>query len=145
MNFYKKREYKEYINFWKHIFMKIIIQLLIIVWTMLSLTVSATFTSKWNFASKNIINNIKPVILNQWSSKHIDISLLCTEDSQIDGDQDKQEDKRFCGNWKTKNTQILSLKTNANIDRNIKSSQIIQSNIISHNFTDLVGIIKLTI
>lgn len=129
--------------------MRIIIQFLVIVWTIFSLAVSSTFANKDIFSSKktskNRTNHTQSVLLNQWDAKYISISLWLAEDIQVDENKDnKEEDKKFCGAWKTKIPQLQSLGISTTIKNCSKQKKIRKLNIVWINFTDLVWIIKIT-
>lgn len=130
--------------------MRIILQLLAIVWTIFSLAVSASVAGGDSFSStqmlENWIHHIQSVLLHQGNPRHIYASLWCTEDIQWDEGQDNHdEDQKSCGNWKIKSSHVLSFKIITTIKKNIKYHQIRQSNIVWSHFTDLVWIIKITI
>ena len=128
--------------------MRIIIQLLVIVWTILSLAVSWAFIDEEIFFKKkwkSWPSTIQNIVLDLWVAKNIFISLWSEDNLQIDEKQDNQEDIKKTDTWKLWWSQYLYTAKYAYLENIINIKQIRQLNTVLPNFTDLVWIIKITI
>lgn len=129
--------------------MRFVIQVLAIVWTVFSLTVSWAFTDGEAFSSKKIwkswIGSVQNIVLDMWNAKNTFVTLWFDNNLQIDEKQDTQEDEKISDTWKTWWSQYQYTTKYTYPENNISVKHIRQSNIVCPNFTDLVWIIKITI